>query len=73
MEALEGTSATITGWGKTSPSLKNLQRKNETGAAAPHLRTAVSPIANKICEEDEELKKYFNPEVHVCAGQSDSK
>ena len=28
-------------------------------------------IANKICEEDEDLKKYFKPEVHICAGKKD--
>ena len=32
---------------------------------------SISSIANKICEEDEDLKKFFKPEVHICAGTKD--
>merc|ERR1712241_734231 len=73
IESMENKDATITGWGKISLSiLSNLNRKNRTGVSSPHLRTAITPIKNKICEADGRLKNYFNPDLHICAGEKDS-
>ena len=47
---MENKIATITGWGKISSSLSNFIRQSETGASAPHLQTAQTPIKNNICK-----------------------
>ena len=73
MDSLEGKNATITGWGKFTESIRIVNNIAETGAATGFLLVGNTPINNMECREDEKLKKFFDPNIHICAGSKDGK
>ena len=64
---------TISGWGKVATNLADITRKQNLGVSAAFLQRARVPINNKFCEEDPTYQKFFNKEVHLCAGNDKSK
>ena len=49
--------ALVSGWGKITTTTRDALRKLEFGTNARSLRYVAIPIANKVCSEDEEIKK----------------
>ena len=60
----------VSGWGKITTTSRDALRKLEFGTNARSLRYVAIPIANKVCSEDEEIKKIakFDPSIKICAG-----
>ena len=73
IDSLEGKAATITGWGKFGENLNIAINIVTTGAATGRLLVAETPINNMGCKEEEDLKRYFNSSIHVCAGSEECK
>ena len=64
---------TLTGWGRIKTSLKDIERKKKFGASARNLLYIQLPVANDVCDKDEQLKPYWDPETKVCVGGKQGK